>query len=339
MNKISSVDPNKVPKVKLYNGAEIPVVGLGTFGSDNYDNETIAEAVRTAVRSGYRHIDCAAIYGNEKEIGRVLKELFDEGTVRRDELWITSKVWNDSHGRVIAAAEQSLADLGLDYLDLYLVHWPFPNHHAKGVTVDSRDPHAVPYIHENYMKVWRDMETLVEQGRVRHIGTSNMTRPKMELLLRDARIRPVVNEMEMHPHFQQPELFDYLKENGIAAIGFCPVGSPNRPERDKTPEDTVPIEDPVIAAIAEKHGVHPAVVCIKWAAQNGQIPIPFSVKPEKFMSNLRCVTEDPLTDAEMAAIQALDRRNRFIKGQVFTWPGATWEDLWDEDGVIRGNLS
>ena len=337
MNKNRSVDPNRVPKVTLYNGAEIPVVGLGTFGSDNYDNETIAEAVRTAVRSGYRHIDCAAIYGNEKEIGRVLKELLDEGTVTRDELWITSKVWNDSHGRVIAAAEQSLADLGLDYLDLYLVHWPFPNHHAKGVAVDSRDPHAVPYIHENYMKVWRDMETLVEQGKVRHIGTSNMTQPKMELLLRDARIRPVVNEMEMHPHFQQPELFGYLKEQGIAAIGFCPVGSPNRPERDKTPQDTVPIEDPVIRAIAERHGVHPAVVCIKWAAQNGQIPIPFSVKPEKFMANLRCVTEDPLTDEEMAAIKKTDRRNRFIKGQVFTWPGATWEDLWDEDGMIRGN--
>lgn len=337
MNKIlSPVDPNKVPKKKLATGAEIPVVGLGTFGSDNYDANTVADAVKEAVRLGYRHIDCAAVYGNEKEIGRAIKELIDEGTVTRDELWITSKVWNDSHERVLEAAEKSLADLGLDYFDLYLVHWPFPNHHAKGVTVDSRDPHAVPYIHENYMKTWRDMEKLVDEGKVRNIGTSNMTRPKMELLLRDARIRPVVNEMEMHPHFQQPELFDYLKENGIAAIGFCPVGSPNRPERDKTPEDTVPIEDPVIRKIAEAHGVHPAVVCIKWGAQNGQIPIPFSVKPEKFMSNLRCVTEDPLTGEEMAAIEKLNRRNRFVKGQVFTWAGATWEDLWDEDGVIKG---
>lgn len=331
-----SVDPNRVPKVKLYNGAEIPVVGLGTFGSDNYDADTIANAVKEAVRLGYRHIDCAAVYGNEKEIGRAIKELIDEGTVTREELWITSKVWNDSHDRVVAACEQSLSDLGLDYLDLYLVHWPFPNHHAKGVTVYSRDPHAVPYIHENFMKVWRDMESLVDAGKVRNIGTSNMTIPKMELLLRDCRIKPVVNEMEMHPHFQQPELFGYLKQHGIAAIGFCPIGSPNRPERDKTAEDTVPIEDPVIVAIAEKHGVHPAVVCIKWAAQNGQIPIPFSVKPEKFMSNLRCVTEDPLTGEEMAAIKKQDKQCRFIKGQVFTWEGATWEDLWDADGVIKG---
>ena len=335
MNKNLYVDPDRVPKKRLYNGAEIPVVGLGTFGSDNYDADTIANAVKEAVRAGYRHIDCAAVYGNEKEIGRALKELIDEGTVTRQELWITSKVWNDSHDRVIAACEQSLGDLGLDYLDLYLVHWPFPNHHAKGVTVDSRDSNAKPYIHENYMKVWRDMESLVDAGKVRNIGTSNMTIPKMELLLRDCRIKPVVNEMEMHPHFQQPGLFDYLKEHGIAAIGFCPIGSPNRPERDKTPDDTVPIEDPVIVRIAEAHGVHPAVICIKWAAQHGQIPIPFSVKPEKFMSNLRCVTEDPLTEQEMAAIKAQDKNCRFIKGQVFTWKGATWEDLWDEDGIIK----
>jgi len=187
------------------------------------------------------------------------------------------------------------------------------------------------------MKTWRDMETLKDMGLVRNIGTSNMTIPKMTLLLRDCRIKPVVNEMEMHPHFQQPELFDFLEENGIKAIGFCPIGSPGRPERDKTPDDTVPIEDPTIVEIANLHGVHPAVICVKWAAQNGQIPIPFSVKPEKFMMNLRCVTEDPLTAEEMARIKLLDKNCRFIKGQVFTWVSAkSWEDLWDEDGVIAG---
>ncbi len=143
--------------------------------------------------------------------------------------------------------------------------------------------------------------------------------------------------MEMHPHFQQPELFDFLKENGIKAIGYCPIGSPGRPDRDKTPEDTVPIEDPVIVAIAKNHGVHPAIICIKWALQNGQIPIPFSVKPEKFMANLRAAVEDPLTKEEMDAIKPLNKDNRFIKGQVFLWPSAKdWHDLWDENGVIAG---
>jgi diketogulonate reductase-like aldo/keto reductase len=173
------------------------------------------------------------------------------------------------------------------------------------------------------------MEKLVDEGLVRHIGTSNMTVQKLELLLHDCRIQPACNEMEMHPHFQQPELFDYVTNHNMVAIGYSPIGSPNRPERDKTADDTVPIEDPVIIEIAEKHDIHPAVVCIKWAVQNGQIPIPFSVKPEKIASNLKAVIEDPLTDEEMLAIKKIDRNCRFIKGQVFTWKGATWEDLWN----------
>ncbi|GHU70552.1 aldehyde reductase [Bacteroidia bacterium] len=327
-NQVLQVDPEKVVQKTLYTGAKIPAVGLGTFGSDNYDAATIANAVEQAIRLGYRHIDCASVYGNEKEIGAAIAKVINEGIVTREELWITSKVWNDSHHRVAESARQSLKDLRLDYLDLYLVHWPFPNHHAPGVTVDSRDDNAKPYIHEDYMQTWRAMEKLVDEGLVRHIGTSNMTVPKLELLLCDCRIKPACNEMEMHPHFQQPELFDFVNKNGMIAIGYCPIGSPNRPERDKTADDTVPIEDPVIVAIAQAHNVHPAVVCIKWAVQNGQIPIPFSVKPEKFMSNLRATVEDPLTADEMQAIKAIDKNNRFIKGQVFTWKGATWEDLW-----------
>ncbi len=332
---IQSVNPTTVPQRTLSNGSVIPAVGIGTFGSDNYSNETIAEALKIAVRNGYRHIDCAAVYGNEAEIGTAIAELIAEGAVTREELWITSKLWNDQHDNVIEACKKSLSDLKLDYLDLYLVHWPFPNFHAKGVSVDSRDPHAKPYIHENFMKTWGEMEKLMEMGLVKNIGTSNVTKAKMELILKDCKIKPVINEMEIHPHFQQSELFDFMVANGIQPIGFCPIGSPNRPERDKTPDDTVPIEDPVICEIAKAHGVHPAVICLKWAVQRGEIIIPFSVKPEKFMANLRCAIEDPLTDAEMAAIKGVDKNCRFIKGQVFCWEGANWEDLWDLDGTIK----
>lgn len=333
----ATVEAGKIARAKLGTGDAIPVIGLGTFGSDNYDNETIARAVRRAVEMGYRHIDCASVYGNEREIGRVLGEMFAEGTVKREELWITSKVWNDRHDDVAEACRQSLSDLGLEYLDLYLVHWPFPNHHAKGVTVDSRDPRAVPYIHENYMRTWRAMERLADEGLVRNIGTSNMTRPKMELLLRDCRIRPVVNEMELHPHFQQPALFDYMVAEGIVPIGFSPLGSPGRPERDRTPEDTSPMEDPVIVEIARRHGLHPAAVCLKWGVQRGEVVIPFSVKPEKMLSNLSAIAGDPLTEEEMEAIRKTDRNCRLVKGQVFTWSGATWQDLWDEDGTIKND--
>ena len=139
----------------------------------------------------------------------------------------------------------------LDYLDLFLVHWPFPNHHPPGCDVSARNPHAVPYIHENYMRTWSTMEKLVDRGLVRHIGTSNMTIPKMKLVLRDARIKPAANEMELHPHFQQPEFFQYLRDNEIQPIGYSPIGSPGRPDRDRTPEDTSPTEDPVILAYCQ----------------------------------------------------------------------------------------
>src|SRR5690606_16810342 len=132
------------------------------------------------------------VYGNEHLIGESFRSVLDSGLIKREELWVTSKLWNDKHAEasVIPACQQSLRDLQLDYLDLYLIHWPFPNFHAPGVSVNSRDPSAKPYVHENYMKTWRQMEKLVEMGLVKHIGTSNMTIPKLELLLRDAMIQP-----------------------------------------------------------------------------------------------------------------------------------------------------
>ncbi len=331
------VDPATVPYRTLWSGAKIPAVGLGTFGSDSVSGEAIAAAVKEAIAVGYRHIDCAAVYGNEHLIGESLHEVLDSGLIQREELWITSKLWNDKHAEVdvIPACEKSLRDLQLDYLDLYLIHWPFPNHHDPGVDVNARDPHAIPYIHENYMKTWRQLEKLVDMGLVKHIGTSNMTRPKLDLVLRDARIKPMVNEMELHPHFQQPELFQYCLDNGIVPIGYSPIGSPARPSRDTTPDDTVDIEDPVIVAIAQRLGVHPAVVCVKWAVQRGQVPIPFSTKRKNVLSNLQAAVSDPLTDEEMAAIAGIDKNCRLIKGQVFLWEGAeSWEALWDVDGVI-----
>jgi len=315
----------------------MPAVGLGTFGSDRVTGEEVAAAVKDAAALGYRHFDCAAVYGNEPLIGAALQEIMASG-VRREDLWITSKLWNDKHGEadVVPAFMKSLTDLQLEYLDLYLIHWPFPNHHAPGVDVSSRDHNAVPYIHANYMKTWRQLESLVDRGLVRHIGTSNMTIPKLQLLLRDARIKPAANELELHPHFQQPEFFDFVRANGIEPIGYSPIGSPARPERDRTADDTVDIEDPVIVNIAEAHGVHPAVVCIKWAVQRGQTPIPFSTKRRNYLANLQAVVTDPLTVDEMAAIATIDKGCRLIKGQVFLWrEGQDWRDLWDEDGVIK----
>jgi diketogulonate reductase-like aldo/keto reductase len=162
-----------------------------------------------------------------------------------------------------------------------------------------------------------------------------MTIPKLRLLLRDARIKPAVNEMEMHPHFQQTEFFRFLRDHDIQPVAFAPIGSPARPERDRTADDTSPTEDPVIIEIARKHGVHPAVICIKWAVQRGQMPIPFSAHRKNFLSNLHGAVADPLTSQEMTAIAGVDRNCRLIKGQVFLWKeGQSWEDLWDMNGEI-----
>ncbi len=331
-----SVDPRRVPHKVLASGAHIPAIGLGTFGSDRYSAAEVAAAVQDAAAAGYRHFDCASIYGNEKEVGQALRAVMASG-IPREELWITSKVWNDRHGagEVIASCEQSLQDLELDYLDLYLVHWPFPNSHGKGVDVHSRDPHATSYVHAAYMQTWRQMEKLADGGLARHIGTSNMTIPKLERVLQDARIKPACNEMELHPHFQQPELFQFVVDNGIVPIGYSPIGSPSRPERDRTPVDTVDMEDPVIVRIAERLNVHPAAICILWAVQRGQIPIPFSVKRSQYLTTLQAVVGEPLSAEDMAAIAGIDRNNRLIKGQVFLWKeGQTWEDLWDVTGEI-----
>jgi alcohol dehydrogenase (NADP+) len=328
------IDPARIPQRKLYTGARMPAVGLGTFGSDHVSPRQVAEAVKGAAEVGYRHFDCASVYGNEAEIGASFEAILESG-VKREELWITSKLWNDMHGEedVIASCCKSLKDLRLDYLDLYLVHWPFPNFHAPGCDVSSRSADAKPYLHANYMRTWRAMERLVEMGLVRQIGSSNLTKPKLKLLLRDARIKPAVNEMELHPHFQQPEFFRFVVENGIQPVGYCPLGSPGRPERDRTPEDTAPTEDPVIVKIAQRHGVNPAAVCIKWAVQRGQTPIPFSV--HHYRDNLECVTGDPLSAEEMREIAGLDRNCRLIKGQVFLWKdGQSWEALWDVDGDV-----
>ncbi len=330
-----SVDINKIPTKTLRSGAIMPAIGLGTFGSDRFSANEVSEAVMGAIKAGYRFLDCASIYGNEANIGKVLQDSMADLDLPREAFFITSKVWNDQHNDVIAACKKTMADLQVDYLDLYLVHWPFPNFHPIGCDGDSRSPDAKPYIHEEFMKTWRQMEQLVDLGLVKAIGTSNMTIPKMELLLRDARILPSVNEMECHPLFQQQELYDFLTFNNIVPVGFCPIGSPSRPDRDKTEDDLVDTENPVILKAAERLGIHPAVVCLKWAVQRGHVPIPFSVREHEYISNLQSVTENPLTPQEMNDISQIDANNRLIKGQVFLWEGANdWEDLWDLNGVI-----
>lgn len=329
------INPALVPQKKLNSGIKMPVIGMGTFGSDRFTPEQVSGAVSGAIRCGYRLFDCAACYGNEDQIGEVFRAAFDEGVVKRKDLFIMTKVWNDMHDRVEESCLKSIADLQCDYMDMFFIHWPFPNYHAPGCDADSRNPDSRPFSVDEFVNTYRQCEALYEKGLIRNIGISNMTIPKLEAVLPLLKIMPSACELELHPCFQQQEMFDYLVAHDIQPIGFMPIGSPTRPERDMMPGDVADIQFPEMKAIAEAHGIHPAVVALKWAVKRGQIPIPFSAKEAEYVSNLKAVTEDPLSDAEMEMIAGLEKNNRLVKGQVFLWEGAKdWHDLWDEDGEI-----
>ena len=329
------VDPGRVPTFSLNNGVQIPCIGMGTFGSDRVTPDAVAEAVAGALRTGWRLFDCAACYGNEAEIGRAFRNAIDEGVVRRSELFIMSKVWNDMHRDVAASCRKSIADLQCGYLDMLFIHWPFPNYHAPFCDVNARNPDSKPFSVEEFVDTYRQIESLVDQGLVRSIGISNMTIPKLRKVLPRLRIRPAACESELHPCFQQQTLVEYLQKEQIQPIAYMPLGSPQRPERDILPEDLNDMQMPEVLAIARAHACHPAVVCLKWALQKGLLPIPFSV--HHYEENLRAAVTEKLTEEEMKVLSTLERGNRLVKGQVFLWPGAEdWHDLWDEDGTIVG---
>jgi alcohol dehydrogenase (NADP+) len=287
--------------------------------------------VREAIRLGYRHIDCASIYGNEPEIGNAIRDAITAGEVSRDELWITSKLWSNAHGRdaVEPALRRTLQDLGLDCLDLYLIHWPVPL--QPGVAFpssaqDLRPPAEVPLI-----DTWAGMEAAVEAGLTRHIGVSNFSSTKLRDLLAHGRIRPEVNQVERHPLLQQPELVDFCKGEGIHLTAYSPLGSLDRPAFTKASDAPVLLENPVITAIAAEHGCTPAQVLIAWHLQGGISTIPKSVTPARLRENLAAATIQ-LSQADCDRIASLDQHQRLLDGSFWLMEGGPWtiQMLWDE---------
>ena len=316
---------------------KIPPIGMGTFGSDKYDADVVANAVYTAIKVGYRLFDCAEVYGNEQEIGKVFRKAIDDGLCKREDLFITSKVWNNHHNalEVIEACKKTIENLNVGYIDLYFMHWPFPNFHAKGCDVNSRNEASRPFFVDDFMVAWKQMEALKTMGLVREIGMSNMTIPKFEAVWDKCEIKPYAHEMEFHPAFQQTKLLDYCKRKGMQIIGYCPIGSPNRPERDKTPDDVNDLELPSIASLAQINNVHPALICLKWASQMGVIPIPFATKEKNILTNIQSLDMQDFDDEQMQAIASDDKNCRLVKGHVFLWNGSNdWTDLWDIDDEL-----
>jgi len=312
-----------VPSLKLATGDQMPVVGLGLWKIDRPDAPAL---VPEAIRIGYRHLDSACDYGNESEVGAGIRHAIVDGTVRRDELWVTSKLWNTYHARehVRLAAERTLRDLGLDYLDLYLVHFPiaqefvpFERRYPPGWLFDADRPdQGMKLARVSRQEVWEAMEDLVQAGLVRNIGVSNYNTALLRDLLAYARIRPTVLQVELHPLLTQEKLLRFCREEGIAVTGFSPLGAPSYvPLGSATLEESA-MAIPTIREIASRHGKSPAQIILRWGVQRGTSIVPKTSKPERLVENL-AIFDFSLTDDEMASISALNRNRRFNDPGVF----------------------
>ncbi|KAL5002468.1 NADP-dependent oxidoreductase domain-containing protein [Aspergillus recurvatus] len=299
-------------KFKLNTGYEIPAVGLGTWQSKPSE---VQEAVTAALNIGYRHIDAAAVYGNEREVGNGIKA----SGVPREEIFLTSKLWNTHHDpeNVEAAVDRSLSDLQTDYLDLYLIHWPVAFRYST-TTIQPVDEKTglIDVIDVPIKDTWAAMETLVAKGKVRSIGVSNFTREKIEELLKTAKIPPAVNQIEAHPYLQQRELLEWSKEKDILITGYSPLGN-NIYNIPRT------VEDPLVIEIAKSLNKTPAQILISWAIQRGTAVLPKSVTRERIESNFQ---DFVLPEDAFQAIQSLERHQRM------NFPARLGVDIFGEVG-------
>lgn len=307
----------------LRGGASMPSVGLGMW---KVDKSAVAGLIEEAIRLGYRHFDCACDYGNEVEVGGGIRAALEAGLCRREELWITSKLWNTYHAaeHVRPALERSLGDLGLDYLDAYLIHFPIA---LKFVPFDMRyppewvhDPDApeprMEFANVPLQQTWRAMEELVRAGLTRHIGLCNVNTALLRDMLTSAEIRPALLQIESHPYLTQEKLLRYCREETIGVTAFSPLGASSYQPLGMAEAGESVLEEPLIRALAESHHKTPAQIVLRWGIQRGTAVIPKTSRAERLRENLS-LFDFELTADEMAQISGLNRNRRFNDPGVF----------------------
>lgn len=303
--------------LSLRTGAKLPAVGLGMW---KVPNDACPQLVEDAIASGYRHFDCACDYGNEQEIGFGLQQVLASGTCRREELWITSKLWNTYHRRehVELACKKSLSDLNLDYLDLYLIHFPIAQ---KFVSIDDRYPPGWffdPQVAEPKMafdnvpisETWAAMERLQQEGLVKHIGVCNFGTSLLRDLINDANRPPAVLQVESHPYLVQDKLLRFCQENQIAYTAFSPLGALSYHELEMADRGDSLLEVPEIKALAIAHGKTPAQVLLRWGVQRGTAVVPKTSKRRRLAENIN-IFDFELSAKQMETINGLDQNRRY----------------------------
>ncbi|XP_073963995.1 aldo-keto reductase 1B-like isoform X1 [Choristoneura fumiferana] len=298
---------SKMPKVTFNNGLECPILGIGTWKSKPGE---VTQAVKDAIDIGYRHIDCAFVYGNEKEVGAALTAKLAEGVVKREDLFITSKLWNTFHrpDLVRGALLKSLENLNLKYLDLYLIHWP-QAYKEDGELFPTDEAGKIQFSDVDYVDTWKALEPLVGEGLVRSIGLSNFNSKQVARVLEVATVKPVVNQVECHPYLNQSRLKAFCSARGLKLTAYSPLGSPDRPWAQ--PGEPQLMDDPKLKALADRLGKTPAQVLIRYQIDRGNVVIPKSVTKSRIASNFD-VLDFKLSAEDLDLVNSFDVNGRFV---------------------------